>query len=359
MSSFKKILLIVHPTCYIDLHYWDINLPEVEWMKFNPKRSSFIEWILNYLYELTLTLNAGNRSHKESGQEQDSYRKRNQDFVAPASWHIPLWAVGLITPLVAPALRENAFWNCVLNSSRYSETEWENERERVRDKVGEWSKFRGRPKADQRAQWNKGRYEQANSSRIRVKMRTEHSTTSIVKKRMILLINSLNLRRRLPFRAGILQCWTTNQERPESTFEFRRKPRNRDRFNKLTCTSTRARPFCWSRVHLFCLSDSCSTMISEWFSNHLHASSFWVQTFLDLGKRLLESSTVQSRFHGTPTMQYTPVSCVAGHSFRDTRIMPYANWGSVCQSARAPALRENALWCCVLDSSRQRYRRHS
>ena len=37
----------------------------------------------------------------------------------------------------APALGENAFWSCVLNCSRYSEAEWENEG------------IRRRPKADQ------------------------------------------------------------------------------------------------------------------------------------------------------------------------------------------------------------------
>ena len=67
-----------------------------------------------------------------------------QDFVAPAPCHIPLWVAGLFTSFVAPALRENAFWCCLLDCSRerysrYSEAEWENE----------W--IRGRPKADKRA----------------------------------------------------------------------------------------------------------------------------------------------------------------------------------------------------------------
>ena len=39
----------------------------------------------------------------------------NQDLVAPALCYIPLWAVGLVTPFVTPAWRENAFWCCVLD----------------------------------------------------------------------------------------------------------------------------------------------------------------------------------------------------------------------------------------------------
>ena len=75
-------------------------------------------------------------------RRQDSCRIENQDFVAPAPSRIPLWAAGLVTPFVTPAWRENAFCSCVLDSSRHSEAEWENER------------IRGRPKADQMAQWN-------------------------------------------------------------------------------------------------------------------------------------------------------------------------------------------------------------
>ena len=56
MSAFKKILLIFHSPCWIDLHYWNLNSPDNEWIKFHPKRSSFVAWILNYLYEITITL---------------------------------------------------------------------------------------------------------------------------------------------------------------------------------------------------------------------------------------------------------------------------------------------------------------
>ena len=52
-------------------------------------------------------------------------------------------------------------------------------------------------------------------------------------------------------------------------------------------------------------------------------------------------------------MPYTPVSCGTAHSFRDTRTMLYAYWGSACQSERAPAFRENAFWSRVLDCGRE------
>ena len=32
-SSFQKTLLIFHPTCWIDFHYWNLNSPDDEWMK--------------------------------------------------------------------------------------------------------------------------------------------------------------------------------------------------------------------------------------------------------------------------------------------------------------------------------------
>ena len=40
--SVKKILLIVHATCYIDLHCRNLNSPDDEWIKFHPKLSSFL-----------------------------------------------------------------------------------------------------------------------------------------------------------------------------------------------------------------------------------------------------------------------------------------------------------------------------
>ena len=64
-------------------------------MKSHSKRSSLVAWILNYLYELTLTLNARNRNQKESGREQDSCRTKNQDFVALAPYHMPIEVVSV------------------------------------------------------------------------------------------------------------------------------------------------------------------------------------------------------------------------------------------------------------------------
>ena len=75
----------------------------------------------------------------------------NEDFVAPASYYIPLWAAGLVTPFVTPALRENTFWSCVLDCGKreIQRIWWAG--------VTEWRSFRRRPKADQRARWNQGR----------------------------------------------------------------------------------------------------------------------------------------------------------------------------------------------------------
>ena len=117
MSSFKRILLIFHPTCWINLHYWNLNSPDNEWMKSHPKRSSFVAWILNYLYELTLTFIATNRNQKGSGRAQDSCRTKYSDLVAPASYHIPLGGPECQRER-APALGENPFWNCVLDCGR-------------------------------------------------------------------------------------------------------------------------------------------------------------------------------------------------------------------------------------------------
>ena len=66
-----------------------------------------------------------------------------------------------------------------------------------------------------------------------------------------------------------------------------------------------------------------------------------------------------SRCRGTRNMPYTSVSCVTGHSFRDTHTMPYVYWGAERQRERAPALGENAFCSCILDSTRNRCSRHS
>ena len=157
-----------------------------------------------------------------------------------------------------------------------------------------------------------------------------------------------NSSRRLTFRGGIIQFWTTtNQQRPESTFEYREKARNRYRFEELTFTVNHNIPFCSSGL-IFFVSNSYLIVISERFSYHPDGNFRLSWDFFDQGKRLLEDSRVQSRLRGTRTKPNTPVSCETGHSFRGTRTMPYAYWGSECQSERAPAWRENAFWILCL-----------
>ena len=108
MSSSNKTHLIFHPADWIDLHYSNLSSPDDEWIKSNPKQSSFVAWILNYLYERTLTLNVSNRNQKEGDREQDSCRTRNQDVEAPAPFHVPLRGSECQSER-APALGENAF----------------------------------------------------------------------------------------------------------------------------------------------------------------------------------------------------------------------------------------------------------
>ena len=78
------------------------------------------------------------------------------------------------------------------------------------------------------------------------------------------------------------------------------------------------------RIWFFCVCNSCATVIPEWLSHHLDTRRFCVDTFLDLGKRLLQCSRVQSRFRGTRTLPYALVSCGTVHFFRGTRTLPYA-----------------------------------
>ena len=65
-----------------------------------------------------------------------------------------------------------------------------------------------------------------------------------------------------------------------------------------------------------------------------------LDTSFDQGQSLRQGSRVQSRFRGTRTMQYTPVTCGTVHFFRGTHTLPYASWRSTCQSERTPALSE-------------------
>ena len=76
----------------------------------------------------------------------------------------------------------------------------------------------------------------------------------------------------------------------------------------------------------FCVSNSCSIVISERSSYHLDRKISCLETFLDQDKRLLGGSRVQSRSRGT-------------------RTMPYANWCSECQSTRMKG--ERLLQLCL------------
>ena len=142
-----------------------------------------------------------------------------QDFVAPAPCHISLSVAGLFTYFVAPALRENAFWCCLLDRSRerysrHSEAEWDDE-----------EIFEGGRRLTKGRSGTKGEMIRQNIQESEWIMRTERSIIPIRKERMIIPCNASILRRRLPFCEGIRQSWTTNQQRPESTFECRGKAR--------------------------------------------------------------------------------------------------------------------------------------
>ena len=180
-------------------------------------------------------------------------------------------------------------------------------------------------------------------------MRTKRSVSSTGMERRIMQCNTSMLKRRLTFDRGIFQFWAKNNKREESTFAYTGKTEKKRRFNEQICTSTRARPFYWSRLNLFCLLNSCSSVISDWCSYHLDGSSFWVQTFIDLSQRLLECIILQSRSRGSRSMPYTPVRCGTGHSFRDTRTMLYTpvSCGTVHFFHGTSIEREHLLVLCL------------
>ena len=126
------------------------------------------------------------------------------------------------------------------------------------------------------------------------------------------------------------------------------------------------------RIYFFCVSNSYLTVISERFSYHPDGKFRLSWDFLWSRRKMRSTRRVQSRFRGTRTMPYTPVSCGTGysfrdtrtvpytpvscgtgHSFRDTRSMPYAYGGGECWRERAPAWRENAFWSRVMDCGRE------
>ena len=184
--------------------------------------------------------------------------------------------------------------------SRHSEAQWQNE-----------GIFEGGRKPTKGRSGTRGEMVRQNIKRSQWVLKTERSISFILKEGVIIPCTTSILRRRLPFHEGIFQFWTTIQEHPESAFAKSNRETER--------------------------------------SNTVH----------DKSKKFGENWTVvkkESRFRGTRTMPYTPVSCETGHSFRGTRTMPYtpvscetghsfrgtrtilyAYWGCVCQSERAPA----------------------
>ena len=151
-----------------------------------------------------------------------------------------------------------------------------------------------------------------------------------------------NSSRRFPFCGGIVQFWTTNEQRAELTFAQRN--RETERFQRLSTRNQR------NSMRTGQLYNKRSTFggtipfrtsgfffvspIRIWLSS-LSVSLFiqiqnfaWVGTIFDHSKRLRSPRRVQTRSRGTRTLSY-------------------AYWAGVCQSERAPALGENVFWCCV------------
>ena len=232
------------------------------------------------------------------------------------------------------------------------------------DRVREWWNFRRRPKADQRAQWNQERDEQTYYPSV-----TANNENSALNQfnwqgknnYSVQLFNYSILSRRLSFSRRIVQFWTTTQEQSKSTFA--QSNREIERFQRQLMTNRRISTRTWqfttrdqhfvpphqflSSGSFFCVSNSCSTEISERFSSHPDRKFRLSWDCFDLGKRL------SFLFN---THQCMPiVAHVTGHSSRGTRILPCAPVG--CGTGHAfpgtSIKRENATRCCVLDRIRQ------
>ena len=243
---------------------------------------------------------------KEIRQEQDSDSTLDQDFVAPAPYHIPI-------EVVSVRVREHPH------------------RERTPSGVVSWTVEDRERCADRETQyprvWANDHHWRANHVLLQGKNDSS-----------IQLDNSST---RLPFRGGIIQSWTTNQQRPESTFDYRGKPRNRDRFNEFTCMVTRARPFHWSRFIYFVSSSRVRLWSLSYSAIIWMAKVFGFRHFLIPAKDFVRVAECNREV-------VAPALCY---------ILLWA--AGLFTSFVAPALRENAVWSCVLGSSRQRYSRHS
>ena len=113
-------------------------------------------------------------------------------------------------------------------------------------------------------------------------MRPQLWISSIGNERLILLFNSSNLSRRLPFRGGIIQFRTTKQEQPNLTFtqssketerlqrQLMRNQRKSTRTGQLYKKGSIFHGSILFRAsgHIFWVSNSYLTVISERFSSH-------------------------------------------------------------------------------------------
>ena len=163
------------------------------------------------------------------------------------------------------------------------------------------------------------------------------------------LFNSSNLTRRLPFSEGILQFWTTNQEQPESTFALRNREIEKHRYFQGSSTKfkeiqqenntfTARDRYCMAphlfshQNNFFSVSNACLIVIIHHFSYHpdrklrLTWDFFWIS-----------AKDFFSVYQSAIKISWHP-----HHPIYPLRLL-------MCQSERAPAFRENEVWCRVWD----------
>ena len=151
-----------------------------------------------------------NGNQKESGREQDSCRTRNQDFVAPAPYHMPIEVVSV--RVREHQHRERTPSRVVFGTGSGREAVVIVRRnERMKE-------FEGGRRPTTGCSGTKGEMIRQDIQESEGIMRTDLSICSIGNERLILLFNSLNLRGRLPFRSGIVQFSKRDLEEPESTY---------------------------------------------------------------------------------------------------------------------------------------------
>ena len=116
--------------------------------------------------------------------------------------------------------------------------------------------------------WKRGRNAQVKYPRVWANDHHSRADHVILQGKNDFSIQLDNSSRRLPFCGRILQFWTTtNQQRPESTFEWRGNAKNKDRFGELTFSGNHNIPFRSSGLNYF-VSNSYLIVISDRFSYH-------------------------------------------------------------------------------------------